>query len=158
MKLNKLRVFCIIATTVVLSFVNTTYAQKNNPQVALEQLMQRHHGKVIYVDFWASWCAPCRQSFPWMNDMQKKYKAQDFVVVSINVDAKRALANKFLNEVSADFAVIYDNRGVLAKKFQLKGMPSSYLFDRQGQLISAHNGFNDKKKQLFEQEIIQALH
>ncbi len=157
MKLNKVLVLLIITATIILSFANSVQAQGSNPDEELELFMQRHHGKIIYLDFWASWCVPCRKSFPWMNNMQEKYETQGFVVISINLDAERSLAKKFLQEVTAEFSVIYDNKGVLAKKFQLKGMPSSYLFNRQGQLISAHNGFNDKKKQLFEQEIQQAI-
>ena len=144
-------------TTLILCCTNVAHAQQKNPQQELEQLMQHHAGKIIYLDFWASWCVPCRKSFPWMNDMREKYKTQGFVVISINLDADTLLAEKFLREVAADFAIIYDSKGMLAKKFQLKGMPSSYLFNRQGQLISSHNGFNGKKKSLFEQEIKQAL-
>ena len=157
MKLNKLRVLFIMVSCAILSFSNVSYAQGNNAQAELEQLMQHHHGKVIYVDFWASWCIPCRKSFPWMNSMQEKYQAQGFVVVSINLDAKLSSAKKFLQAVPANFSVIYDHKGVLARKFKLKGMPSSYLFSRNGQLLSSHSGFNGKKKQRFEDEIKKAL-
>lgn len=157
MQLTKLSLFFVVVLTALLVFTNTVYAQDSNPPAELETLMQQHQGKVIYVDFWASWCVPCRRSFPWMNTMQEKYKKQGFVVISINLDADPQLAKQFLAEVPAEFAIIYDAKGLLAKKFQLKGMPSSYLFNRQGLLISSHSGFNSKKKQLFEQEIKQAL-
>jgi len=157
MKLNALQKLFTIVLTVALLFANTAYAQEDNAQVELERLMQQHQGKVIYLDFWASWCTPCRKSFPWLNNMQEKYETKGFVVVSINLDAQRSLANKFLQEVNAEFVIIYDAKGVLAREFQLKGMPSSYLFNRQGQLVSSHNGFNAKKKVLFEQEIKQTL-
>lgn len=154
------KIIIALLTLFVFSFTNLVQAEtKNeNPVIPeLEQLMQQHQGKVIYLDFWASWCVPCRKSFPWMSAMQEQYKSQGFVVLSVNLDANRALADKFLKEIPAPFAVIYDERGVLAKKFKLKGMPSSYLFNRQGELISSHSGFNRKKQQLFEQEIKQAL-
>jgi thiol-disulfide isomerase/thioredoxin len=122
-----------------------------------EQTMEQHKGKVVYVDFWASWCVPCRKSFPWMNAMQVKYQDQGLVVLSINLDAQATLAEKFLTETPANFDIIYDAKGKLAKKFQLKGMPSSYLFNRQGKLISAHSGFNGKKQLIYQQEIEQAL-
>lgn len=157
MKLSKLMVIFVTAISLNLFLPNMLSAKSITPTIALEEFMQQQRGKVIYLDFWASWCVPCRKSFPWMNQMQEKYEKQGFVVVSINLDANQALAKQFLQEVTADFAIIYDNKGVLAKKFQLKGMPSSYLFNRDGQLISAHNGFNDNKKQIFEQEIVQAL-
>jgi len=157
MKINNLAVLFSMVFAITLTFTIPSYAQSANPPAELEKLMQQHQGKVVYLDFWASWCVPCRKSFPWMNTMQEKYKAQGFVVISINLDAEHSQAKQFLEEVAADFTVIYDSKGLLARKFQLKGMPSSYLFDRQGQLTASHSGFNDKKKQLFEQEIKQAL-
>jgi len=127
------------------------------PSNEFEQTMERHKGKVVYVDFWASWCVPCRKSFPWMNEMQSKYQEQGLVVLSINLDAQVELAERFLQQNPANFDIIYDAKGILAKKFQLKGMPSSYLFDRQGQLISAHSGFNGEKQKKYQKEISQAL-
>lgn len=124
---------------------------------AFDKLMQQHQGKVVYLDFWASWCTPCRKSFPWMNEMQAKYQAQDLVVLSVNLDANKTLAEKFLLETPAQFDIFYDPKGKIAKKFKLKGMPSSYLFNRNGKLVSAHTGFNGDKKRKYEQEIRQEL-
>ncbi|KGJ91625.1 TlpA disulfide reductase family protein [Colwellia psychrerythraea] len=146
----------LFAITIFLMFTCNT-AQANDPANEFAQAIANNKGKVVYVDFWASWCVPCRKSFPWMNAMQEKYQAQGLVVLSINLDAQKKLAEQFLQHTPANFAVIYDKRGTLAKKFQLKGMPSSYLFDRQGKLISAHSGFNGKKQKKYQQEIEQAL-
>ena len=68
-------------------------------------------GRVVYVDFWASWCAPCKQSFPWMNDMQAKYGAKGLTVIGVNVDKKREDAAKFLDGTPAKFTVAYDSTG-----------------------------------------------
>ncbi|ALO36095.1 thioredoxin [Colwellia sp. MT41] len=150
------------AKTVLISFLLIlsalpSNANANEPMEEFEQAMAKYQGKIVYLDFWASWCVPCRKSFPWMNAMQSKYQEQGFVVLSINLDAQAALAEQFLQQTPANFAVIFDAKGILAKKFQLKGMPSSYLFDRQGKLISAHSGFNGKKQQKYQQEIEKAL-
>lgn len=134
---------------------NNAYA--SDPTAKFQQAMTEYKGKVVYLDFWASWCVPCRKSFPWMNAIQAQYQQQGLVVLSVNLDAQKTLAEKFLLEIPAEFAIIYDAKGVLAKEFQLKGMPSSYLFNREGKLISAHSGFNAKKQKKYEQEIIQAL-
>ena len=61
--------------------------------------LERFRGKVVVVDFWASWCAPCRQSFPWLNEMQAKYGSAGLVVIAVNVDRERAEAERFLREV-----------------------------------------------------------
>ena len=71
-----------------------------------------HAGKVVLVDFWASWCEPCRRSFPWMNDMQQKYEQDGLVIVAVNVDNDLAAAQRFLKENRANFQVHYDDRQV----------------------------------------------
>jgi cytochrome c biogenesis protein CcmG/thiol:disulfide interchange protein DsbE len=75
-------------------------------------------GKVVYVDFWASWCGPCKQSFPFMNDLQAKYRAEGFEILAINLDAKREDADKFLAEVPAQFTLAFDAKGDSAKRFE----------------------------------------
>lgn len=141
-----------------LSFLLSCHiANANEPIIEFDQAMAQHKGKVVYVDFWASWCVPCRKSFPWMNAIQTKHQEQGFVVLSINLDAEEKLAKIFLQKTPANFAIIYDAKGKLARQFKIKGMPSSYLFDRQGKLISAHTGFNGKKQQQYKNEIEQAL-
>jgi thiol-disulfide isomerase/thioredoxin len=118
-----------------------------------ELTLAQHKGKVIYVDFWASWCGPCRKSFPWMNAMQSKYQDQAFTVLSVNLDNSKDLAAKFLQTSPADFPILYDAKGKLAKKFNIKGMPSSYLINKAGKIVSAHVGFTQSKKMKYEAEI-----
>ncbi len=82
-------------------------------------------GKVIWVDFWASWCAPCRRSFPWLNSMQRRYGARGLQVIGVNLDKDRKLAEGFLAETPAAFGLRFDPDGKLAKQFDVKAMPSS---------------------------------
>lgn len=102
--------------------------------------LEQHRGKVVLLDFWASWCEPCRHSFPWLNEMQAKY-GDRLVIIGVNVDRERAEANRFLAQVPAGFQVIYDPAGELASKYQVMGMPSSYVFDTSGTLVDTHIGF-----------------
>lgn len=114
-------------------------------------------GKVVYVDFWASWCGPCRQSFPWMNDMQAKFAARGFHIVAINLDAKDADAQKFLAETAGKFQIAFDNKGVTPKLYGVKGMPTSYLIDREGRVVYEHAGFNLSKTGELEKQIEKLL-
>jgi cytochrome c biogenesis protein CcmG, thiol:disulfide interchange protein DsbE len=114
-------------------------------------------GKVVYVDFWASWCGPCKESFPWLNEMQAKYGAKGFQVVGVNVDAKTTDAKTFLTDVPAKFTVAFDDKGTTPKQFGIKGMPSSVLLDGSGKVISQHTGFRDADKAQLEKSIQQAL-
>ncbi len=114
-------------------------------------------GKVVYVDFWASWCGPCKQSFPWMNAMQTKYGAQGLTVVGINVDKKRADAETFLKSTPAQFTVAFDEKGGTPTAYQVKGMPSSYLIDRDGKVIATHTGFRPDESAALEAKLRAAL-
>ena len=124
---------------------------------SFEQQLAQHKGKVVYLDFWASWCQPCKQSFPWLNAMQRKYDAQNFTVFSVNLDANPQFAAQFLAEVPADFPIFYDAKGKLSKKFKLRGMPSSFLIDPNGKIVKAHTGFNAQKKAQYENDIKELL-
>jgi thiol-disulfide isomerase/thioredoxin len=114
-------------------------------------------GKVVYLDFWASWCKPCRKSFPWMNQMQQKYAAQGLQIIAINLDAEEGLAKTFLEKVPAQIPIIYDPEGKIASDYQLVGMPSSYLIDKEGKIRFSHKGFFSHSKDLYEQELVLLL-
>jgi len=124
-----------------------------NTLTDFETQLAQYKGKVVYVDFWASWCVPCRKSFPWMNEMQTKYAKQSFTVLSVNLDAQQSLAKEFLAEVEANFPIFYDAKGKVAKAFKLKGMPSSFIVNKAGKIVSAHVGFTESKKIKYQQEI-----
>jgi len=116
-----------------------------------------HKGKIVYVDFWASWCGPCRQSFPWMNEMLSKYQAQGFEIIAVNLDAARADADDFLAANPASFTVALDPQATMPPQYGVKGMPTSYLIDGNGEIILQHTGFNDSHKADLEAAIQKAL-
>jgi cytochrome c biogenesis protein CcmG, thiol:disulfide interchange protein DsbE len=110
-------------------------------------------GKVVYLDYWASWCAPCRQSFPWMEQMQARYGERGFVVLAVNLDRERAEAQRFLAAAPAQFRIVYDPNGDTARSMKVKGMPSSFLIGRDGEIVSSHIGFRDTDRAPREAEI-----
>lgn len=114
-------------------------------------------GKLTYVDFWASWCGPCRQSFPWMNEMQAKYGARGLQVVGINLDRKRDDAERFLAELPATFTIAFDAAGDSAKRFGVKGMPTSVLIGPDGKVLYMHTGFRNEERAQLEGRIAAAL-
>jgi thiol-disulfide isomerase/thioredoxin len=114
-------------------------------------------GKVVIVDFWASWCAPCRQSFPWLNEMQAKYRDRGLVVIGVNVDRERAEADRFLAQTPAEFKIVYDPEGALAARYQVPGMPSSYIIGRDGQQAGVHIGFRKGAREEREAELERLL-
>lgn len=114
-------------------------------------------GQVVLVDFWASWCGPCRESFPWMNTIQERYKDDGLVVLGINLDQDAAAAESFLKTVPANFTLARDPGARLPEAFGLIGMPSSYLLDRQGRIRATHTGFHASRADDYEASIQQLL-
>lgn len=137
------------------------YAQKapafilpgDNKSINLEKLK----GKVVYLDFWASWCNPCRKSFVWMNDMHSRYDNKKFTIIAVNLDSSKKDAIKFLEKVPANFDIAYDPEGTVAAKYNLKAMPTSYLIDKKGKLVFAHKGYREGDAAKIEDKIRQLL-
>jgi thiol-disulfide isomerase/thioredoxin len=114
-------------------------------------------GKAVLVDFWASWCGPCRQSFPWMNELQKRYGDKGLAIVAVNLDKDREFANTFLSEVPASFTVVFDPAGTTAERYKVKAMPTTVLVSADGHVLMTHTGFDPKHAPEFEAQIAEAL-
>lgn len=152
--------FCAIATSGAARAVAIGEAAPSlrAPDAAGEIVdLAKLRGKVVYVDFWASWCGPCKRSFPWMNAMLEKYRAQGLEVVAVNVDRKRADAERFLATTPAQFTIAYDASGAMPSAWQVKAMPTSFLVDAQGRVAFIESGFRDERKDDVEARIRAAL-
>lgn len=115
-------------------------------------------GKVILIDFWASWCGPCKASFPVLNELQKEYGPKGLVVIAVNQDATDALMRSFLDDHPASFTTLRDAGNRLVEAADVQSMPSSYLFDRSGKIRFLHTGFHGEKTTAqYKKEIEQLL-
>jgi thiol-disulfide isomerase/thioredoxin len=111
-------------------------------------------GKVVLVDFWASWCEPCKQSFPVMEELHKRYAERGLVIIAVNVDENRPDMEAFLKKNAATFVVLRDASQKLVEKAGIATMPSSFLIDREGKVRFAHTGFRGTEtKKKYEEEI-----
>lgn len=119
--------------------------------------LSAYEGKVVVLDFWASWCVPCRRSFPWLNAMREKYGDDGLVIIGVNVDRERDDAERFLAEYPADFTIFYDTDGRFAREYGVEAMPSSYVFGRDGELRVRHLGFKVQKQVDYEAALTAAL-
>lgn len=121
-------------------------------QASAEELnLDQYKGKVVYLDFWASWCGPCKESFPWLNKISKDNPG--LVVIGINLNKEKKDAEEFLKKYTAEFKVIYNSSGSLAEKFKVKGMPYSIIFDKTGKRTHSHIGFTKEKSKDYLAEI-----
>jgi len=114
-------------------------------------------GKTVYVDFWASWCAPCLSSLPLYNDMYHKYKDQGLEIVAINVDNPIEDGLDFLLDTPLDFLIPADPDGEAAELFEVIGMPTSYLIEPDGTVKLVHMGFRSGDIEMIEEAIQNSL-
>lgn len=151
-----------IALLAALQFVNKAKAG-TAPMFSLPEIhsqqplsLEKYKGNVIYLDFWASWCGPCRKSLPLMNEVYHRLEDQGFVVIAVNLDENRELGLKFLSTHSIDYPIVFDGDRITPSKYKLDAMPSAYLIDREGNIRATHRGFKEQSLPEIEAHI-QAL-
>jgi thiol-disulfide isomerase/thioredoxin len=110
-------------------------------------------GKIVIVDFWASWCGPCKESFPAMNELQKQYGDKGLIIVAINEDEEQSDMQGFLKANTATFDVVRDAKQKLVALAGIQTMPSSFLLDETGTVRFVHSGFHgaETRKQYVEE-------
>ena len=104
--------------------------------------LSEQRGTVILLNFWASWCGPCRKSLPALDALQKEIGSQQFEVVAVNLDVTRQEALEFLKQYPVSYTVLRDGSGGISRKYDLVGLPSSVLIDRTGIIVSSFQGFH----------------
>jgi len=119
--------------------------------------LSAYRGKVVFIDFWASWCSPCRQSLPLYDKLGASYAAADFAILAISLDEEIDDAKAFLAEHPVKYTTLQNPQGDVAKAFDLKGMPSSYLIDRDGIVRARHVGFEPKDIDALKHEIADLI-
>jgi len=118
-----------------------------------------YKGKVVLLDFWASWCAPCREEFPFLVKLHEKAKRGNFSVIAVNVDTEIEKMKEFLSklETQPSFPVISDAQGRIPAMFDLKGMPTTILIDKKGVVRYRHTGFTEVEKEKLVEEVKSLL-
>jgi thiol-disulfide isomerase/thioredoxin len=162
---KKLNLLLTIIALLILPLGNFSYAQESNnvasdfdlPGKQSNVKLSDSKGKLVYLDFWASWCGPCKQSFPWMNALQEKYRSKGLEVIAVNLDSNNEDAQKFLATTPAKFTVAFDSKGRTPLQYGVKGMPTSYLISPDGKIIMQHMGFNAADRDMLEQKIQSLL-
>ncbi|MBY0292666.1 MAG: TlpA family protein disulfide reductase [Alphaproteobacteria bacterium] len=118
---------------------------------------KNYKGKVMIVDFWASWCAPCKASFAAYNELLKKYASKELVIIGINIDNDKEKALEFLAENPASFHIAADPTKEVAEAYNLPTMPTAYIIGRSGDILYTHPGYHEGDLPEMEKEIEEAL-
>lgn len=119
--------------------------------------LSAYQGKVLLIDFWATWCPPCKTSMPFLNKLRNQRSKEGFEILAINVDESTEDAKQFLQQNPVDYKMAFDAEGDCPQKFAVKAMPSSYLVDKSGKIRLVHLGFRDEDQKLIEDQVSALL-
>ena len=110
-------------------------------------------GDVVMINFWASWCGPCRQEIPLLDELYNQYKPMGFTILGVNVEEDPEQAKRVLEEISVSFPVLFDTRSQVSKLYNLEAMPSSVMIDRDGNVRYLHHGYRPGYEQTYQQQV-----
>ena len=116
--------------------------------------LNKYKGKIVYMDFWASWCPPCLESLPFLESLHKNLPEEEFKIIAINIDEEKNQAESFLKDHPISYLNLYDPEGSIGKKLRVQNMPTAFLIDRDGNVLFKHSGFNQKYAEKLEQTLI----
>jgi thiol-disulfide isomerase/thioredoxin len=166
MSLPDLRTALLAAITLILSAAGGVSAAPKVGDVfppltgaKLEGTLPDTKGKILLVDFWASWCAPCRLAFPALKDIAEKYKDKGVLVIGVSLDEEKADMDAFVRKTSPSFTIVRDEKATLAERLDVQIMPSTYVVDGDGKIAAIHTGFEGEasvKKYIAEIERLLA--
>jgi thiol-disulfide isomerase/thioredoxin len=152
-----------VAAAVSLSSLALAASEKPAPNIVVQNGdggsvdLASYRGKVVLVDFWASWCPPCKTSFPALDALYREYVAKGVEVLAVNVDERRRDADAFLSAHPHRLTVLFDPKGAAPAAFGVKGMPTSYIIDRNGNIRFTHMGYSGNVDESYRRELGQLL-
>ncbi len=157
-----------ITAALIVFMVSTTFLFNNAVSSSLEGVapdftldnrngenirLSDHLGEVVMINFWASWCGPCRQEMPLLEDLHNKYQMMGFTLLGVNVDEERENAEKLLEQIPVSFPVLFDADSAVSRLYSVKAMPTTILIDRDGQLRVLHKGYQPGYEDQYEADI-----
>jgi len=126
-----------------------TLKQLDSDNLRLKEL----RGQVVLLNFWASWCAPCRKELPLLDDMHKKYEDLGFTVLGVNTDNDPQLAKDVLAKIPVDFPNVLDSDNEVVEQYKVEAMPSTYIIDRLGKVRYVHLGYKEGYEKKYEKNV-----
>ena len=156
---------CLTMICLLASFANIAATEgQPAPELSLAELnsaatyeLSDLRGKVVYLDFWASWCAPCRVSFPEIIQLKQDLADQPFEVIAVTVDENPEDAQRFLRRYEVPYPILHDKEGRSAATYRLPGMPTSFVIDGNGKIQLRHTGFKPGDMEAIRETIVDLL-
>jgi peroxiredoxin len=144
-------------------FANAGQVGTSAPDFSLMDLngtaatLQQFRGKVVFLDFWAPWCDPCREEFPSLDALYKKYNKDGLEIIGISIDPSEELITEFLRKVPVAFPVLIDKKSATRRAYNLRTLPTAFIVGRDGVIRYMHMGFGKEFLQMYEKEIVELL-
>jgi peroxiredoxin len=144
---RRIAALSILTTALIVSL--PTVAGSNGPAPAFTLTarggssvsLSQYKGQVVMLNFWASWCGPCRQEMPLLENIYKKYNKMGFTLIGVNVEPDSKAADDWLKQTPVSFPVIYDKDSTVSRAYDVSGMPSTVIIDRKGNIRVLHRGY-----------------
>ncbi|NOY64831.1 MAG: TlpA family protein disulfide reductase [Nitrospirae bacterium] len=153
----------LIILSIPLFLTNATAADEKAPDFSLPSIegslyrLSDLHGKVVILNFWATWCTPCLEEMPALDILNKRYKDKGLVILGISIDRKRETLEEFLSKNPVSYPILLDQKGeVFVNKFTVTGLPATYVVDKDGYIVEQYTGKKDFTSQEFT-DLIERL-
>lgn len=130
-----------------------TLKSRSGENIKLSEL----RGQVVMINFWASWCGPCRQEMPILDQLYQRYEPMGFTLLGVNVEEDSAAAEKVLREIPVSFPVLYDSKNQVSENYQVRAMPSTFLIDRDGKVRYLHKGYKPGYEDEYQQQVRELI-
>jgi peroxiredoxin len=126
-----------------------TLKSRDGSNIKLSEL----RGQVVMINFWASWCGPCRQEMPLLDQLYQRYQPMGFTLLGVNVEEDSTAADKVLKQIPVSFPVLFDSENSVSESYQVRAMPSTFLIDRNGNVRYLHKGYQPGYEEEYQQQI-----
>lgn len=115
--------------------------------------LSEYRGQVVMINFWASWCGPCRQEMPLLDELYQKYEPMGFTIFGVNVEQERELAEQILRDIPVNFPILFDDNNTVSEDYDVDAMPATVLVDRNGEVRFMHRGYKPGYEDHYEEQI-----
>jgi len=116
-----------------------------------------YRGQIVLINFWASWCGPCRQEMPLLQNLYHRYSKLGFTILGVNVDSDSTKANNYLRDMQVTFPILYDNSNSVSKRFNVNAMPTTVIVDRNGNMRFLHQGYKPGYEKDYKKEVVSLI-
>jgi peroxiredoxin len=139
----------------IMSGAAPDFTLKSNNGINMK--LSEYHGEVVLINFWASWCGPCRQEMPLLEELHNRYKSLGFTVLGVNVEEDSRQARKLIQDMAVSFPVLFDTQSIVSKQYDVVAMPSSVLVDRSGNLRYLHKGYKPGLEEVYLEQVRELI-